>query len=187
MSELITENLVLLNKAGVITVGISDRGVHKLLGAPEDNVFEDYKKQLTESAENFVDSAKGMPLTIAKDNMKNLDNLMIRSLSEWTLEEFASLFIITYISVYQQTYRSLTGKERGQLNHLVRNYQASVLFKMIVHYVFQSDKYGKVISFGLFLHSKDTIYERVTEKSKVAVKMNSMRKRSSRDDEQSFV
>jgi hypothetical protein len=185
--ELNSEGLVKTKLSGEIILGVTDKGIHKLIGSKQDSTIEDYTKMLHDAAQSFMDVASGEALVTAKNNLKDFEKLHCKPITNWTYFEFVDLFNISYISVYQQPFRILTGKERGQIKNMVNAHKASSLYKMIIYYVFHSERYGKSLSPGIFQYNQDRIYETVTEKAKVRAKSEKQRTRTAEDDEQSFI
>lgn len=189
VKQLVSDELVAWSKStGVLTLGISEKGVHKLYGTRADSVLEDYRKLLYDHAERFNDNAQGMNMTLACNNLREVDGLFSTSFTEWTKREFVKLFNVSYVSLYQQAGRAFTGKENGQMGHLIAQYKTSSLFKMVIYYVFHAEKYHKTaMNMGLFLYNKDDIYTIVTGKTAERVKMQKLSKRTTNDEEESFI
>lgn len=186
--ELANDGLIKLDKRDYrIVLGIiRDTKIH-LFGTGEDDTLKKYHKLLSKTSTRFSEKATGFGMILARDTHKKLHALLEKPLTEWMVSDFVRLYKYSYVSLFQQPAREWDKKEIGQMKTLFVNYQGNYLFKIIVHYIFNSEKYSKkAVSLGMLMFHKDTIYMDVAEKTAETVKMDKLRTRSDDDEKDRF-
>lgn len=179
------EGLIIIRKAtGTIEVGVSRKGYHTIFtkDGEDDSSIGEYRAMLQEAVEYHESIAGGSSLGVAQDNLDLAEKLLAKPLIEWMPREYQDLYRCCYTALYQVECRSLTAKERGQIGHLPKMYDAETAFKMIIQYVFHSDKYHKPeASMGLFLYYKDAVFADVSKLKKEKTKISKLNVKKTED------
>lgn len=182
LRTLVREKLVVKTDEGLAVGKVI--GGENVLFSVRDESSEQYKEQLLEKMRVYVDHA--VRKATAKASLNRLVSLFASMPEEWTVAHFISLYELSYEAVYEEPFRELTQKERGQMKFMLSHFDSSVLQKMVIHFVLDSEKYLRgdaVPTLGLLLYHKDTLKLAVEAKSKKSLERTKMRTSSKKSED----
>ena len=177
LEKLVEEKLLALDEdeddgETYFSVGVcSEEGFSKLYSA-NSNSLEDYNKQVYDAILSYCKDASGIDKLKANKLKATFEALSSRSVEEYTHGEFVKLHMCVYEAFFQETPREFMAKEHGQLKQLRKQYEPSILYKLIVFYYSNSHLFDKQVSLNVLVYKKDAIYLKMKGKDR-AVKSKS--------------
>lgn len=186
IKDLATEGLITVvyekpERINYYGVGVTTSdGISKLY-SHETVTADDSIKCVHEAILSYVEDASGISSLRAKRLKAEFESLCSIPPVKFTHKEFVKLYCYAYEALFQEEPREFMQREHGQLKQLRKLYAPVMLYKMIVQYLANSQKYAKDVNFGILVYKKDKVYLDIKGKVKSVGSKSHMRTRKEED------